>query len=48
MEYLKKCREAALFTAEKQDWDIIPCSDGIEPYTKDKIFGDVLGLINRK
>lgn len=48
VEYLKKCREAALFTAEKQDWDIIPCSDGSEPYTKDKIFGDVLGLINRK
>ena len=22
VEYLKKCREAALFTAEKQDWDI--------------------------
>ena len=48
VEYLKKCREAALFTAEKQDWDIIPCSDDSEPYTKDKIFGDVLGLINRK
>ena len=48
VEYLKKCREAALFTSEKQGWDIIPCSDGSEPYTKDKIFGDVLGLINRK
>lgn len=48
VEYLKKCREAALFTAEKQNWDIIPCSDGSVPYTKDKIFGDILGLINRK
>ncbi len=29
--FLEKCREAAMYAAEKQDWRIIPCSRGDEP-----------------
>lgn len=31
MEYMKKCREAAYFSAKKLGWEIIDCSDGSEP-----------------
>lgn len=45
VSYLHSCRKAALFTAERQGWKIIKCSDCEQPYSKDKIFGDLLGLI---
>ncbi len=31
VEFLQQCRQAALFTAEKQGWKIVPCSDGEKP-----------------
>lgn len=31
VEFLKRCRETALYTAKKQDWKIINCSDGDAP-----------------
>ena len=31
VEFLNKCREAAMFSAEKLGWEIIPCSDGAVP-----------------
>lgn len=47
VSYLHSCRKAALFTAERQNWKIIKCSDGNQPYSKDKIFGEILGLIDK-
>lgn len=43
--YLNKCREAALFTAKKQNWKIIECSVNGEPRTIDEIFRDIIGDI---
>lgn len=37
VEFLKKCRSAALFTAKKQGWDIISCSDGEKPFSIEEI-----------
>ena len=31
VKFLQQCRQAALFTAEKQSWKIVPCSDGEKP-----------------
>lgn len=35
--YLKKCREAALYAAEKFGWSVIKCSDGEEPLPIEEI-----------
>ncbi len=37
IEFLKNCREAALYTANKQDWKIISCSDGKSPFSVEAI-----------
>ena len=44
-EYLKKCRKAALFTAEYSDWEIIPCSQKGEARTIADISEDVLNQV---
>lgn len=45
VEYLHKCRKAALFTAQKQGWKIVDCSDGDKPLSRDEIFGEIMGFI---
>lgn len=45
ISYLHMCRKAALFTAEKQGWDIIGCSEGDEPLAIDTIFDRLLESI---
>lgn len=37
VEFLKACRKAALYTAKKQDWVVVPCSDGEKPLSIDEI-----------
>lgn len=37
VEFLKACRKAALYTAKKQDWVVVPCSDGDKPHSIDEI-----------
>ena len=44
-EYLKKCRKAALFTAEYSNWEIIPCSQNGEARTIADIADDVLNQV---
>jgi len=36
-EYLVNCRKAALYAAKKQNWCVISCSDGINPYPVETI-----------
>ncbi len=43
--FLKKCRQAALFTAAKQGWHIIECGRDGEPLTIDEIFGKLVEII---
>lgn len=42
VDFLKLCRENALFAAEKSGWTVIECSDGENPYTIEEIADKVL------
>ena len=42
VEYLKKCRNSALYAAEKQGWVVIECSDSGEPKSIDEIHNIIL------
>lgn len=45
IEFLHMCRKAALFTAEKQGWDIVECSCGNEPLSIEAIFNKLTEII---
>ena len=47
VDFLKKCREAALFTAEKHKWIVIPCSDGKNAYSIDYISDQLIVQLNK-
>ncbi len=42
VDFLKLCRENALYAAEKLGWTVISCSDGENPYTIEEISEKVL------
>lgn len=44
--YLRSCREAALYAAEKLDWIVIPCSRGDAPRSIEDISSDVMKIIS--
>jgi dTMP kinase len=44
-EYLVNCRDAALYVANKLEWEIINCSDGENPYSIDEIFEKIKDAI---
>lgn len=46
VEFLNKCREAALFAANKDNWKIISCSDGENPLPIDSIFNEIIKCID--
>ena len=37
VSFMKSCREAALYAAEKNDWTVLPCADGDKPLGIDEI-----------
>lgn len=45
VEFLKNCREAALYTAEKLNWKIIKCSKENKPKSIDEIKENVLCIV---
>ena len=45
--FLAKCRDAAMYTAERYGWKIIPCSENGEPRSIEAINEDILKLINK-
>lgn len=45
IEYLAKCRKAAVFTAEYSNWEIIPCSENGQARTIEAISKDVLSSV---
>ncbi len=47
-DFLRRCRKSALYAAQKQDWKIVSCSDGINPLTIDEIHKKVLDLIKEE
>lgn len=50
VEFLRACRESALYAAEKQGWVVVPCSDGDNPLTieaiSDRVFETAMGFLN--
>lgn len=48
VEFLKKCRESALFTAEKQGWKVIRCSDGVNPLPIKNIHKEIVKIVEEE
>ncbi|MDD6808207.1 MAG: thymidylate kinase [Oscillospiraceae bacterium] len=46
VEYLKKCREAALYAADKLSWKVIPCSENGQPKPIEKISNEISKIVN--
>lgn len=47
VEFLKNCREAALYTANRQNWKIINCSDGKAPLSVNTITDKIMEEIKK-
>ena len=45
VEFLKKCRDSALYAARKQGWKVVECSDGKNPLNIDEIHNKIVELI---
>lgn len=45
IKFLIQCREAALYAADKLDWKIIKCDDGIVPLSREIVRDKILELI---
>ncbi|MDE6111396.1 MAG: deoxynucleoside kinase, partial [Eubacterium sp.] len=48
VEFLKKCRKSALYTADKQGWKVIPCSDGEKPLSIAEIHNHIIEIIKEE
>lgn len=46
--FLNSCRKSALYTAQKQGWKVISCSDGSEPYTIEKIHNEIIAYVDKE
>lgn len=44
-EYLKNCRKAAVYAADKLAWDIVRCDDGNEAFSLQKISDDIFDRV---
>lgn len=47
VEFLKNCREAALYAADRQNWKIINCSDGKAPLSVNTITDKIMEEIKK-
>ncbi len=48
VEFLNNCRKSALYTAKKQGWAVIPCSDGENPLPIEEIHNTILDFIKKE
>lgn len=48
VDFLQKCRKSALYTANKQGWAVIPCSDGENPLPIDEIHNTIIDFIKKE
>lgn len=46
--FLNRCRQSALYTASKQGWAVIPCSDGENPLPMEEIHKTVVEIVKNK
>ena len=47
MAYLARCRETAMYAARKLGWKVIPCDDGKEPFSVEKIARSILEAVRK-
>ena len=45
IDYLRRCRQAALFAAERLGWSVIPCSEDGEPLPVDVISDKIMSIL---
>lgn len=48
VEFLNKCRKSALYTAERQGWVVIPCSDGKNPLPVSDIHNEIIKYVDKE
>lgn len=48
VDFLNKCRKSALYTAEKQGWKVVECSNGKEPYSVDEIHKKIIDIVKEE
>lgn len=48
VDFLKKCRKSALYTAKKQGWKVIACSDGENPLPVEEIHNKIVEIIKEE
>ncbi len=48
VSFLEKCRKSALYTAKKQGWNVIPCSDGVNPLPIDEIHKKIVDIVKEE
>ena len=46
--FLESCRKSALYSAEKQGWVVIPCSDDEKPYSIENIHNKIIDVISKE
>lgn len=48
VEFLKKCRKSALYTAEKQGWAVISCADSGAPFPVELIHSRIVDCVKEE
>lgn len=48
IEFLNKCRKSALYTAKKQGWKVINCSNGEEPLSINSIHNEIIRVVSKE
>ena len=48
VEFLKKCRNSALYAADKQGWKVVECSDREKPLSIDEIHKTIVEIVEEE
>lgn len=48
VQFLNNCRKSALYTAEKQGWKVVPCSDGVNPLSIETIHNKIVEIVKEE
>lgn len=48
VDFLNNCRKSALYTAKKQGWAVVSCSDGVNPLPIEEIHNTILDFVKKE
>jgi dTMP kinase len=48
IEFLNKCRKSALYTAKKQGWRVVACSDGVNLLPIEEIHNNIVQIVKEE